>query len=314
MLNLRRARIEHEAANAASRETGGANTNAVERGANTGAAFERTRPRTRLPNSGLWSSDLENAIARTRERRERNEELLRDIWGEEDTDDGPPSHVARAPRTRVDGLGDRDRSLSPEGDDAWDTLLTTVTPDPQPPSVSSSFASFLSSVAGRTPANDSSNTSMTGREPGAEESAVEQPCDSDEEGDPVRFDVDMDDDTSAQPNTYADVVRNAGYTMPSGVRTRTAPVGRPGSGSGTGAARRPRVRIERVRNGHIYASSNEPATDDLILQLVGGLGGMQHIVRNLVSREDIPNDWWVDAGLSRALPRDGSGDEEGANN
>jgi hypothetical protein len=46
------------------------------------------------------------------------------------------------------------------------------------------------------------------------------------------------------------------------------------------------------------------ATDDLILQLVGGLGGMQHIVRNLVRREDIPNDWWVDAGLSRTLPRD----------
>ena len=30
--------------------------------------------------------------------------------------------------TSIDGLGDRNRSLSPEGDNAWDTLLSTVTP------------------------------------------------------------------------------------------------------------------------------------------------------------------------------------------
>jgi hypothetical protein len=41
---------------------------------------------------------------------------------------------------------------------------------------------------------------------------------------------------------------------------------------------------------------------------------MQHIVRNLARREDIPNDWWVDAGLSRALPRDGSADDESTDN
>lgn len=40
---------------------------------------------------------------------------------------------------RQDGLGDRDRSLSPERDDVWNTLLSTITPDPQPPSVGSSF-------------------------------------------------------------------------------------------------------------------------------------------------------------------------------
>lgn len=49
------------------------------------------------------------------------------------------------PRSRrgsgLDGLGDRDRSLSPE----WDTLLTTLTPDAQPPSATSSFASSAAS-------------------------------------------------------------------------------------------------------------------------------------------------------------------------
>lgn len=48
------------------------------------------------------------------------------------------SHRTPASQSRVDGLGDRQRSLSPE---MWDTLLTTLTPDPEPPSLNSSFAS-----------------------------------------------------------------------------------------------------------------------------------------------------------------------------
>jgi hypothetical protein len=44
----------------------------------------------------------------------------------------------------IDGLGDRNRSLSPEGDN-WVTLRSTLTPDPLPPSVSSSFASVAAS-------------------------------------------------------------------------------------------------------------------------------------------------------------------------
>jgi len=40
----------------------------------------------------------------------------------------------------IDGLGDRNRSLSPE-EDHWDTLRSTLTPDPFPPSVGSSFTS-----------------------------------------------------------------------------------------------------------------------------------------------------------------------------
>ncbi|ROV90525.1 hypothetical protein VPNG_10050 [Cytospora leucostoma] len=51
------------------------------------------------------------------------------------------SGVATTHESRFDGLGDRDRSLSPEGDGVWDTLLSSITPDPQPPSVGTSFAS-----------------------------------------------------------------------------------------------------------------------------------------------------------------------------
>lgn len=34
--------------------------------------------------------------------------------------------------------------------------------------------------------------------------------------------------------------------------------------------------------------------------------GMQHIVRGLASREDIPDEWWAEVGLSRTLPQEGS--------
>ncbi|OIW23704.1 hypothetical protein CONLIGDRAFT_140707 [Coniochaeta ligniaria NRRL 30616] len=231
------------------------------------------------------------------------------------------------PRARLDGLGDRDRSLSPEGDNAWDTLLTTLTPDPQPPSVGSSFASVASAVASRTTANESSNTSLTGRDTGAEESTFEQPCDSDDEGEPVEFEVDLDEanasnePSGAQANSYADAVRLGEYTTPSGTRTRNPPVpvdrltyGAAGSGSGIDAVNARAPGIFNASEPGSGSGAAEPGTDDLVLQLVGGLGGMQHIVRNLVRREDIPNDWWVDAGLSRTLPRDDSPGDSSNNN
>ncbi|KAK4697169.1 hypothetical protein P7C71_g884, partial [Lecanoromycetidae sp. Uapishka_2] len=52
------------------------------------------------------------------------------------------------PQSRVDGLGDRERSFSPENDH-WETMLTTIQPDERVPSAHSSFttasASSLSS-------------------------------------------------------------------------------------------------------------------------------------------------------------------------
>ncbi|KAF4120041.1 hypothetical protein GMORB2_3452 [Geosmithia morbida] len=75
----------------------------------------------------------------------------------------PPSSSRRPLPTDVGGLGDRDRSLSPEG---WDTLLTTLTPDPQPPSVNSSFASSATATTATHPSNPtSSRTSLSGQPP-----------------------------------------------------------------------------------------------------------------------------------------------------
>ncbi|PSN63957.1 hypothetical protein BS50DRAFT_623621 [Corynespora cassiicola Philippines] len=66
--------------------------------------------------------------------------------------DGPlPSSSLReswSPATTpdLDGLGDRERSMSP-GEDPWDTMLSTVAPDPIAPSADSSFTSAAASAS-----------------------------------------------------------------------------------------------------------------------------------------------------------------------
>ncbi|KAI1826036.1 hypothetical protein F4861DRAFT_498826 [Xylaria intraflava] len=88
----------------------------------------------------------------------------------------------------VDGLGDRDRSLSPEGDEGWDTLQTTLTPDPQAPSIGSSFASTTTPAgASQTSGDNSVNTSMT-----TPNEDTEPPCD------PVQSSGSDDDDDVEQ--------------------------------------------------------------------------------------------------------------------
>lgn len=74
----------------------------------------------------------------------------------------------------IDGLGDRERSLSPDTNGTWDTLLTTLTPDPQPPSAGSSFAS----VTGSTATSQSTAPSAAASEPQSRnrESAVHHEC------------------------------------------------------------------------------------------------------------------------------------------
>ncbi|KAK3377812.1 hypothetical protein B0H63DRAFT_451657 [Podospora didyma] len=177
-----------------------------------------------------------------------------------------------------DGLGDRNRSLSPEGDHVWDTLLSTLTPDPQPPSVGSSFASApaassFTSVAASTATSQSNTTAVaTGASSRTsftnpntvEESTVEPPCESgcegsdtegEEEDEAERFPWDY------QPHhhTDADIIRmNRGNT-----------------------------------------GSGDDALDEL-----ADTGGLQRIVRNLAQRVDIPDSWWADVGLSRTLSRE----------
>ncbi|KAI1418386.1 hypothetical protein F5Y13DRAFT_149072 [Hypoxylon sp. FL1857] len=159
----------------------------------------------------------------------------------------------------VDGLGDRDRSLSPEGDGVWDTLQSTLTPDPQPPSVGSSFASTTASTAASTAASQnptvpSSRTSITS--PGED---VEPPCDPVNE--PEGFLEGGEDVEAPEPDRPR-------RSNPHG-RLSYAEAALSGSGSPTG----------------------DPEW----------LPGMHHIIRRLAARQDIPDEWWQQAGLSRSM-------------
>ncbi|KAK1827872.1 hypothetical protein QBC39DRAFT_360739 [Podospora conica] len=161
--------------------------------------------------------------------------------------------------TSFDGLGDRNRSLSPEGDHVWDTLLTTISPDPQPPSVGSSFASAsasASATASQGAATGSSRTSFAGPVEVDELLASFEPqCES---GCETSSDTEGDDEEYEMPQiihlpysrSYADVTRSTG------------------------------------------GGSND------------NIGGFQRIVMRLAQREDIPDEWWAEAGLSRTLSRD----------
>lgn len=65
----------------------------------------------------------------------------------------------------TDGLGDRERSISPAAEndttDAWDTMLTTITPDVQLPSFDSSFTSAAASASASFSVGRSQNTSQS---------------------------------------------------------------------------------------------------------------------------------------------------------
>ncbi|KAK4203279.1 hypothetical protein QBC40DRAFT_26852 [Triangularia verruculosa] len=166
---------------------------------------------------------------------------------------------ALAPTSGVDGLGDRTRSLSPEGGDAWETLLTTIAPDPQPPSVGSSFASATASAAAtQSTVAASSRTSFTNPETIDVEPA--SGCDN----------SDTDEDELEED------IRN--YLLPRARSTGQSwadVAGRSGS------------------------SSDDPS-------VFGGVEAIQRLVRNLAQREDIPDDWWAEVGLSRTLSREAS--------
>ncbi|RSL48096.1 hypothetical protein CEP53_009665 [Fusarium sp. AF-6] len=246
------------------------------------------------------------------------------------------------PNRGLDGLGDRDRSLSPE---VWDTLLTTLTPDPQPPSAGSSFASTVASQS----AGASTSTPLTAPDPPNDTSA-DQACESGCEGSDTES-PDYEHPDFALIRRRRDALRRVRVRVPD--YNLDGPVDGPISrGSGAvnseySAARRRRspygplpsgedatgntaeldgplpLANQRPRHGWVGQLSVGNSDDEQVLERWGvtregsttsgnntTVGdddwvGMQRIVRSLARREDIPDEWWAEAGLSRNLPGDG---------
>ncbi|KAH6968289.1 hypothetical protein HG530_007615 [Fusarium avenaceum] len=239
----------------------------------------------------------------------------------------------------VDGLGDRDRSLSPE---VWDTLLSTLTPDPQPPSVGSSFAS---NVASQNTAATSS-TSFTAPDL-AQDTTLDQACESGCEGSdteaptrPIMERIQRRRDEMRRVRvrvptfSIATLVSDDGEQDGGAVgfdsrhqRSPDGPVMRGDGNTDPDRASRHRQIRDRFRRssaawvGHLSVgnSDDEQGPERIRPNEEGSATpgnnthtgdeewlGMLRIVRNLARREDIPDEWWAEAGLSRTLPGDGT--------
>ncbi|KAJ4390426.1 hypothetical protein N0V85_007231 [Neurospora sp. IMI 360204] len=169
---------------------------------------------------------------------------------------------------RLDGLGDRNRSLSPEGDHVWDIFTTTLTPDPLTPSSGSSSASAsASAVASQNAAAPSVGTSVTVPDALVEDVELEPSCESGGEN----SDTESDEEDELDVNPL----------------TRFPPS------------------LSSIRRSYADVTRNDSNDDSL--EILGGMGGLQRIVRNLATREDVPDEWWAEAGLSRMLSRGASG-------
>ena len=71
-----------------------------------------------------------------------------------------PVRAGRAhPQNNMDGLGDRERSFSPD-DDQWETMLTTIQPDERVPSTHSSFTSATASASSLSSNSASSSATL----------------------------------------------------------------------------------------------------------------------------------------------------------
>ncbi|RGP80550.1 hypothetical protein FLONG3_1289 [Fusarium longipes] len=235
----------------------------------------------------------------------------------------------------LDGLGDRERSLSPE---VWDTLLSTLTPDPQPPSAGSSFASNMASQS----AGASSGTSFTTPDL-AQDTTIDQACESGCEG----SETEEPDMQAALNRRRRDDMRRVRVRLPEPAGLAhpvdsTADRGNGAVGSDSRHRRSPdgpvTDRLRRARSirdrtnrfgpyrahGWVGQLSIGNSDDEQGPERTGrsqespATSGsntnageedwmsMQHIVRSLARREDIPDEWWAGAGLSRTLPGDGT--------
>ncbi|KAJ5673970.1 hypothetical protein N7462_009409 [Penicillium macrosclerotiorum] len=186
---------------------------------------------------------------------------------------------SRDPAT--DGLGDRQRSLSPDVErptDAWETLLSTITPDVNLPSTDTSFSANSASDVSR---NESSRNPRSSSQtlpsslglPRAVHLALDPypdhlpPCD---------FSSSDDEDV---PVTYHRMLSQAGLPL----ALRRSP------GLNSTMSSHPPIPT-------ISFSFSDASSDSDLQQ-------MQAILDRLARRDDIPDHWWAGAGLSRTIGR-----------
>ncbi|PWY86242.1 hypothetical protein BO70DRAFT_289116, partial [Aspergillus heteromorphus CBS 117.55] len=192
----------------------------------------------------------------------------------------------------VDGLGDRQRSVSPDDDhanDAWETLLTTITPDTSLPSADSSFTS--ASASGTTASTiGTTRSSATSLQP------MSNPMDSGANA------------LQRALDPYPEFLNPCDYSS----STDSESDSESGISQQSLFRRYRRIRqMESLRRAqHLQSTmSNHPPIPTISFAFSDSsssdpdLHQMQAILDRLARREDIPDEWWAAAGLSRTLGR-----------
>ncbi|KAL1953254.1 hypothetical protein VTO42DRAFT_3342 [Malbranchea cinnamomea] len=215
----------------------------------------------------------------------------------------------------IDGLGDRERSFGPEDDafaddddddemhDAWETLLTTIRPDEQLPSSSSSFASATATASNSLSRNSGSTSSMnsTLTAPSSFNSNISgmpvlpdpfpefnTNCDYTSSSDDSDTEAESEPESGSQRasnNSSHNRDRDMGGTNESGVRDNSSQEG-------------------RHQNQSRETETNRSTTTSLLESFGPEIQQVHAIIDTLSRRDDIPDEWWETAGLSRIIRRE----------
>ncbi|EEP80700.1 predicted protein [Uncinocarpus reesii 1704] len=191
-------------------------------------------------------------------------------------------------RQEVDGLGDRERSPAPDEDemhDSWETLLTTITPDDQLPSLDSSFASATASASSALSRSSGLSNSVT---------SLHTPMSSILSDTLETFDFDRE-----FPDGLPDGLPNCEFSS-SDSDSDTEPE----SELDTSPARLAAGSAEEEESDQSDSSYDPAQIASDIVSSSSRLEQAQMIIELLAMRSDIPDEWWATAGLSRTLRRE----------
>ncbi|KAF9738375.1 hypothetical protein PMIN04_004565 [Paraphaeosphaeria minitans] len=233
--------------------------------------------------------------------------------------DGPlPSSSLReswSPATTLDGLGDRERSLSPVVDDHWETMLTSVAPDPLAPTAESSFASAAASAsfstshpssrAGSSNSNLSSATSSRTHLtiPSRRQSSSAdflRACDTSEDDSASDTEADEILDSNSMYRRHTAGTASNG---PPATRRLYSRAIREQSRESTGYIRSfyGEMSLEHARRMQEQLAAEERAATDEEIPLDQELRDARALLDRLARREDVSDDFWASVGLRRPV-------------
>lgn len=234
--------------------------------------------------------------------------------------DGPlPSSSLReswSPATTLDGLGDRERSVSPPVDDHWETMLTSVAPDPLAPTAESSFASAAASASFSTShpssragsSNSNSNSVSSSRThltiPSRRQSWSAdflRACDTSE--DDSASDTEAEDEVLDANSMRRRHTAGAASNGPPPSRGFYSHAIREQSRESTGYVRSfyGEVPFEHARRMEEQLAAEERAATDEEMPLDQELRDARALLERLARREDVSDDFWASVGLRRPV-------------